>query len=56
MEKSSQLSRRDFVQRTLGTGAAFGALLILGTTAEDFEKGTVEIPKENTVPLPGQPA
>jgi hypothetical protein len=24
--------------------------------AEDFEKGTVEIPKENTIPLPGQSA
>jgi len=25
-----------------------------GDEAEDFEKGTVEIPKENVVPIPGQ--
>ncbi len=30
--------------------------LTLRPTAEDFEKGTVEIPKEGAVPLPGQPA
>ncbi len=28
--------------------------LTLKPTAEDFEKGTVEIPKENVVPVPGQ--
>jgi predicted dehydrogenase len=28
--------------------------LTLKPTAEDFEKGTVEIPKENIVPVPGQ--
>jgi hypothetical protein len=27
--------------------------LTLRPTAEDFEKGTVEIPKENSVPIPG---
>ena len=30
--------------------------LTLKPTAEDFEKGTVEIPKENVIPLPGQSA
>jgi hypothetical protein len=29
--------------------------LTLKPTAEDFEKGTVEIPPENVWPLPGQP-
>jgi len=28
--------------------------LTLNPTAEDFEKGTVEIPQENVVPIPGQ--
>jgi hypothetical protein len=28
--------------------------LTLRPTAEDFEKGTVEIPKENSVPIPGR--
>jgi hypothetical protein len=28
--------------------------LMLKPTAEDFDKGTVEIPKENVVPLPGR--
>ena len=28
--------------------------LTLRPTAEDFDKGTVEIPKENSVPIPGQ--
>ncbi len=30
--------------------------LTLRPTAEDFEKGTVEIPKEGIIPIPGQPA
>jgi len=30
--------------------------LTLKPTAEDFEKGTVEIPQENVVPAPGQKA
>ena len=30
--------------------------LTLNPTAEDFEKGTVEIPQENVVPIPGQSA
>ena len=30
--------------------------LTLRPTAEDFEKGTVEIPPENVVPAPGQKA
>ncbi len=34
MQKSTRLSRREFVQRTLGTGVALGAPLILGTTAK----------------------
>ena len=29
--------------------------LTLKPTAEDFEKGTVEIPPENVIPHPGQP-
>jgi myo-inositol 2-dehydrogenase/D-chiro-inositol 1-dehydrogenase len=46
-----------------GRGAAAGSLeagRILGfnvqivATAEDFEMGTVKIPKENVVPVPGQ--
>jgi hypothetical protein len=28
--------------------------LTLRPTAEDFDKGTVEIPKENSVPIPGR--
>ncbi|MBN1421760.1 MAG: Gfo/Idh/MocA family oxidoreductase [Planctomycetes bacterium] len=30
--------------------------LTLRPTAEDFEKGTVEMPEENVIPVPGQPA
>ena len=30
--------------------------LTLRPTAEDFEKGTVEIPAENEIPLPGRKA
>jgi len=30
--------------------------LTLKPTAEDFEKGTVEIPAENVIPLPGRKA
>jgi hypothetical protein len=45
---------RCIITNSSGSVSSNGVNLTLKPTAEDFDKGTVEIPKENVVPAPGQ--